>query len=245
MMKSISVDTPVGQLVTECPARARVFERLGIDYCCGGSRSLDDACARRGLEVNAVLRALESCEREGSTEDPTDWSKRSMTDLVHHIATAHHGYLREALPNLAHLIAKVERAHGDRHPELHELQRIFSAFWGDLELHMLKEEEVLFPMCAALEGPARAPAVFCHGSVQYPIRAMVQEHEDAGKHLAEMRRVTHDFTPPHDACGSYGAMLAGLAELEADMHRHVHKENNILFPRAIAAEARRMAPAEP
>jgi regulator of cell morphogenesis and NO signaling len=229
------VERTVGELVVERPARAAVLERLGIDYCCGGRLSLKAACERRGLEPDAVLRELELCD-DSEAEERTDWSAESLGALIDHIQDTHHQYLREELPRLAHLTAKVVRAHGERHPELAALQRVFASLRIELEAHMAKEEQVLFPICRELEGSRTLPALHC-GSVDNPIRVMVQEHEDAGRALETMRELTGGFTPPLDACNTYRVLLDGLVGLERDMHRHVHEENNILFPRAAAIEA--------
>jgi regulator of cell morphogenesis and NO signaling len=235
-MTTLTLDKTVGQLVTEHPDRSRIFERLGIDYCCGGKRSLKDACERLNLDPSAVLRELESADAAGSIEEETDWSTAPLGELVDHIVTTHHGYLREALPRLAYLAARVATVHGEAHPELRKLQRVYNAFQRELDQHMEKEERVLFPLCRELETARVLPEFHC-GSVNLPILRMMVEHQDAGDALARMRELTNDFTPPADACNTYRAMLAGLAELERDMHQHVHKENNILFPRAAAAEA--------
>jgi regulator of cell morphogenesis and NO signaling len=253
-MKELLLETPVGQLVIERPARAAVFERLGIDYCCGGKSRLVDACAGRGLDPDAVLRALTApdgivtprSEADGAgvewaPEDGTDWSAASMSALVDHIVEAHHAYLREALPSLSQRMAKVVHAHGERRPELATFQQVFETFRAELEAHMLKEERVLFPLCRALETARELPEFHC-GSVRNPILVMTLEHEDAGEALRAMRELTDQFTPPPNACNTYRALLDGLAELERDLHRHVHEENNILFPRAAAAEARLSPP---
>jgi regulator of cell morphogenesis and NO signaling len=235
-MSTLTLDKTVGQLVMEHPHRSRIFERLGIDYCCGGKHSLKDACQRLNLDPSAVLRELETADAAGSIEEETDWSIASISELVDHIITMHHGYLREALPRLAHLVTKVATVHGEAHPELQKLRQVYNAFQSELGQHMEKEERVLFPLCRELETARELPEFHC-GSVNRPILRMMVEHQDAGDALAEMRALTSDFTPPPDACNTYRAMLAGLAELERDMHQHVHKENNILFPRASAAEA--------
>jgi regulator of cell morphogenesis and NO signaling len=230
-----SIETSVGHLVAERLSRARVFERFGIDYCCGGKVPLGLICAKKGLDPYAVLREL-ALSDAATAEDETDWSKASLTALADHIEAAHHGYLKEELPRLAYLVKKVAGVHGEAHPELKELHQVFASFRSDLEAHMQKEERVLFPLCRALETADSRPPSHC-GSINNPILVMVMDHEDAGEALARMRELTDDFTPPEDACISYRTMLDGLAELERDMHLHVHKENNILFPRASAAEA--------
>jgi regulator of cell morphogenesis and NO signaling len=235
-MSSLTLEKTVGELVTEQPGRSRAFERLGIDYCCGGKRRLRDACERLKLDPATVLRELARADATSSSQPEKDWSTAPMSELVEHIVTTHHGYLREALPRLAYLVTKVATVHGSAHPELQKLHRVFSGLQIELEEHMEKEEQVLFPLCRELATAREVPEFHC-GSVNRPIMRMMLEHQDAGDALAEMRALTDNFTPPADACTTYRAMLDGLAELERDMHQHVHKENNLLFPRASAAEA--------
>lgn len=230
----ISTDTTVSRLVTERPGRARVFEALGIDYCCGGNRPVGEICAEKGLDAPTVLRMLEAFDLEAGMEERTDWSKATMAELVEHIVEVHHGYLKEALPRLEFLVNKVASAHGDRHPELLRLREVFVSLRPDLETHLREEEEVLFPMCRQLEDADISPDLRDR-TVGDPTSAMLREHEDVGKVLATMRELTASFEPPTDACNTYRAMLDGLAELEADLHLHIHEENNILFPKATEA----------
>lgn len=230
----ISTDTTVNCLVTERPGRARVFEVLGIDYCCGGNRPLGEVCVEKGLDAPTVLRMLEAFDLGGGTEERTDWSKATMAELVDHIVEVHHGYLREALPRLEFLVDKVASAHGDRHPELLRLREVFDSLRPDLEAHLREEEEVLFPMCRQLEGADISPDLRDR-AVSEPTRAMLREHEDVGKVLARIRELAADFEPPADACNTYRAMFDGLAEFEADLHLHIHEENNILFSKAAEA----------
>jgi regulator of cell morphogenesis and NO signaling len=237
-MSAATIDTTVGQLVTERPTRAQLFERLGIDYCCGGGKRLADACAGAGLDLQVVARELAAWDAHAAEEE-RDWSRATMTELVEHIVSVHHNYLRERLPALALMLEKVINAHGRQHPELLELRRLFASLWSELECHMKKEEEILFPVCRAMElngANSRAGAPFPPRSLHGPVRSMIGEHEDAGSVLAAIRALTHGFTPPPSACATYRALFAGLAELEADLHQHIHKENNILFPKAIASE---------
>src|SRR5581483_9505995 len=240
MAHTPTLDRTVGQLVAEQPARSRIFERLGIDYCCGGGRSLADACAAKRLDAQAVLRDLEACDAAAPAPE-TDWTQATLTELCDHIEQTHHAYLRQALPRLSALTEKVARAHGAKDPRLLDLHATFGGLRAELEAHMAKEEFILFPLCRQLEGATARPRFHC-GSVQNPIRVMVAEHADAGEALEEMRALTDDFTPPVGACNTYRAMLQALEELEADLHQHVHKENNLLFPRAAEAEAA-LAPA--
>ncbi|MDE2127150.1 MAG: iron-sulfur cluster repair di-iron protein [Armatimonadetes bacterium] len=225
----------VGQLVAEQPARSRVFERWGLDYCCGGKRPLSEACSAKNLKLQDVLRDLAECEPAAPLPGQ-DWTRESLTALCDHIEQTHHAYVREALPRLSMLTEKVARAHGAKHPELVELRSVITSMRTELDNHLLKEEYVLFPLCRALESGSPATGTPC-GSVQNPIRRMEAEHTEVGEDLELARALTNDFAPPKDACNTYRAMLQALAEFEADMHRHIHKENSILFPRAVALEA--------
>lgn len=231
-MKAYDVATTVGQLVAERPERARVFERLGIDYCCGGKVSLAEACRKKGLDAGTVLQVLEAAEQGGGGVDQTDWTKASLRALCEHIVQTHHDYLRRELPRLTELTTKVAAVHGSGHAELEEVRYTFAVMRAELEEHMMKEERILFPMIAQIESGDAEAGMHC-GGIQNPIRVMELEHDSAGAALARMRELTRDYTVPQDACNTYRVMLEGLAALEADLHQHVHKENNILFPRAI------------
>jgi regulator of cell morphogenesis and NO signaling len=234
---AVTQEATVGQLVVERPGRARVFEKLGIDDCCGGKRPLAAACSARGLDAQTVVRLLEAMEDVPDVSQ-ADWSQRTMSDLADHIEQTHHAYLKEELPRLHGLLEKIAAKHGPSRPTLVDLLEVFTAFRDELESHMAKEERILFPMVRQLETSRGAPAFHC-GSIRNPIAVMVAEHDNAGAALERMRKLSDDFTPPADACNTYRAAFDALAELEADMHQHVHKENNILFPRAAEAEANR------
>lgn len=235
MTHTLSSHMTVGQLVAEQPARSRVFERLGIDYCCGGRKSLAEACRAASLDEETVLNELHACDASAA-EPEIDWTQATLTQLADHIEQTHHAYLHAELPRLDRLTARVAQAHGENDPRLFELRAMFCAFRAELEAHMSKEEFVLFPLCRQMDGAARRPVFHC-GSVRNPVRVMRAEHQDAGEALETMRALTDGFTPPDWACNTYRAMLQSLAELEADMHQHVHKENNILFPQAEEIEA--------
>jgi regulator of cell morphogenesis and NO signaling len=216
----------VGGLVAERPGRARVFEEFGIDYCCGGRRTLREACDQRGLSPELVLRRLADVDARPSAAEP-DWAMAPLGRLCDHIVDTHHAFLRRELPRVGRLIGKVAGVHGDGHPELHRLRELFDPFAEDMEIHMAKEEQVLFPLFKRLAAGEALPM-----NPIGPIHVMEAEHDQAGAAMDEMRRLTDGFRPPEGACNSYRAMLAGLHEIEQDLHRHVHKENNILFPRA-------------
>lgn len=217
----------VGRLVAERPERARVFEEFDIDYCCGGKRSLGEACGRRGVDPAVVIRRLEAVDA-GPDESPRDWDDATVAELCDHIVATHHAFLRRELLRLSYLLQKIARVHGERHPELLELLAAYLPFARDMELHMDKEEQVLFPALKRLaEGQ-----IGLSRTLLAPVRMMEAEHDEAAQALAEMRRLTDGYRPPADACNSYRAALAGLHGIEQDLHRHVHLENNVLFPRA-------------
>jgi regulator of cell morphogenesis and NO signaling len=236
-MTAIEAKMTVGELVNQRMSRTRVFERFGVDYCCGGKTPLIEACAKGGVELSDVLEALREAEAHSPPDQEKDWSQESMSALVDHILATHHAYLREELPRLAELTEKVVAAHSERHPEVRLIREVFQSLKNELEMHMGKEEEILFPMVKQIEAGRVGAAGHC-GSVANPIQVMEQEHDNAGKALARLRDLSGGFVPPEDACTAYRAMLDGLAGLEADLHLHIHKENNILFPRAIQAESR-------
>ena len=227
----------VAEIALERPQAAAVFEKLGIDYCCGGRTPLAAACEEAGVDLNHVEGLLEGAGRE--QPGAGNWSEESLASLVSHIVKKHHAYCREEGLRLQPLLAKVVSKHGEHHPELAQLQDVFTSLRNELSMHMMKEEQMLFPYIVALEesathksAPPRAP----FGTVQNPVRMMVEEHDDAGHLLKEIRNLSGNFTASSDACPSFKALYQGLAAFEADLHQHIHLENNILFPRAIALE---------
>jgi len=234
-MSTIHPSTTVGQIVAERPQLARIFEELKIDYCCGGKRELINACRELGLDVAELVRRLANAEAAATDVADQDWTSAPLTTLCDHIQQTHHDYLRLELPRLTEIIVKVVNAHGACHPELAGVQSTFAELRAELEPHMMKEECILFPSIRYLE--ANRKAQFPFGSLANPIRMMVNEHDHAGEALARLRQLTGDYVPPTGACNTYRVMLEGLETLERDMHQHVHKENNILFPRAVALEA--------
>ena len=229
----------VREYALEIPAATRIFEKLGIDYCCGGGKSLADACLQAGLPVEEVLGSLETNARSDETFADEDWQSSSQAELIAHIVEKHHVFTREELSRLEALLAKVCGVHGQNHPELFHIQTQFGKLRADLEPHMLKEEHVLFPYIILLEqtkvqnAPApRAP----FGTVRNPVRMMMSEHDAAGDILRAIRQASFHFTVPPDACISYQTLYHALKELEADLHQHIHLENNILFPQAVEIE---------
>ena len=226
----VDVDRTLADLVSERPARARVLERLGLDYCCKGRRSLADAATDAGLDASSVAAQLaEVTDPSGSDVDQLD-----PLALVDHILDTHHRYLHEELPLIDALAAKVRDVHGGRHPELEQVAALVAEIRVDLEPHLRKEETVLFP---AIRQLAAGPCELPFGSVANPISVMLREHDRAGELLEQLREATDGYTPPEDGCTSYRTLYERLAELERDTHRHVHLENNVLFPAVAALEA--------
>ncbi len=235
-MSTIDKAATVGQLMVEQPGRSSVFERWGLDYCCGGRKPLNQACLEKGISLEAVVADLEGVTSTSSAFPEPDWNEVPLSVLADHIVNTHHAYVRWSMPRLSAIIEKVCNAHGQRFDHLYEVREIFAVLRAEFEAHIAKEEMVLFPLIKQLE-EMRELGVTSHiPSVRYPIAAMESEHETTGSALEDIRRLTANFTRPSGACNTYLAMLDGLNALETDTHRHVHKENNILFVRAIDLE---------
>jgi len=237
-MKSANLDThtTINEFVQEDFRRAGFFEKLGIDSCCGGQKTLAEACRENGLDPENVLHQLDSAVAESAPpEIGQDWSKAALSELVDHIEKTHHVYLKSALPHLTDLIQKVEVPHGKRHPELKELEHLFLLLREDLEPHMMKEERVLFPMIRKLDAGLGAQEFHC-GTLQGPIRVMGVEHERVDRLLDKIRKITNDFTLPEDGCTTYSLMLDELKALKADLDIHIQLENDILFPGVLEEE---------
>lgn len=233
-------ETPVtiGEMVTADYRKAEVFRKFGIDYCCGGKKPLEEACRKKGVDPQVVQKELDELDSQ-SADTHQDFGSWELDALAEYIVNKHHHYVVGALPVLYELTAKVARVHGERHPELVEIARLFDAVALELQMHMRKEEHILFPFISKMaaarrEGKPSPVSVF--GSIENPIRMMEAEHDSAGGNLEEIRRLSDDFMPPVDACTSYRVLFAKLREFEEDLHRHVHLENNILFPKAIQME---------
>ena len=221
---TITADLPVGKLATEQPLATRVFARHGIDYCCGGGRPLVDVCNEKGLNPAAIV---EEIEKELSVPgEPTErWDNAPLPELIDHILSAYHVPLWEELPRLEAMARKVLSVHGDKQPEmLRGIVEVYAGLKAELDQHMKKEEQILFPMIKAGQGTMAGPPVDC----------MHQEHETAGEALRRLRLLTNNYEVPEGACNTWRALWHGLAALEQDLHQHIHLENNILFPRARA-----------
>lgn len=231
----ISPSATVGQIVAAQPLLARIFERVGIDYCCGGKRTLGEACIAKGLDPVSVAAMLDAAAHVSTTVPGVDAASMSLVSLADHIQATHHAYLREELPQLVEKADRVAQKHAWRDARLPAVAQTMRELANEMFSHMAKEEQILFPHVRELErNGAVSPA---GGSLANPIRQMESEHDSAGAALARLRELTDGFTPDGNSCNTHRALLAGLAEFEGDLHEHVHKENNLLFPRALALEA--------
>lgn len=243
---SIDVQQTVREVALNMPAATRVFEKLGIDYCCGGNKPLAQACGEANLSVQQVIDSIESAAQSVQVRQDApfaeDWAKAPLADLIAHITNTHHKYTREEISRLGPLFNKVCNVHGPSHPELIKIRHDFQALAQELTVHMMKEERALFPFIERMEeaviaGEPVIPAPF--GSVNNPVSMMIHEHDAAGSLLHEMRKLSDGYQPPAGACTSYKTLYSALDEFERDLHQHIHLENNILFPRAVEMESSR------
>lgn len=228
----ITAETLVADIAAGHPHSIEVFERHGIDFCCGGRRSLRDACREHGARVEAVAAEITAA---AAREVPAD---RVFTDaplgaLIDHIVSRYHGALREDLPRLGRMADKVAEVHGDRHPELRDLARVYRELRSELEPHLVTEEERVFPSIRRLAESGSAA-----GDLSGALHALEEEHERVGAALASLRSLSRGFVVPHDGCTTYQALYEGLVRFEREMHEHVHLENNVLFPRVVSLDAR-------
>jgi regulator of cell morphogenesis and NO signaling len=228
---TLDLDTKVGDLVLAWPQAMRYLEGQGVDYCCGGHRSLREACEVAGRSPGEILAALINLEApQAGAPSPQSWMNASLTELLAHIESTHHAFLRTELPRLETLLEKVLGAHGENHPELEEVFDLYQTLISDLMPHMMKEEQILFPFIRQMD--AGRPAEACFASVQSPIRVMEAEHEAVGALLVSLKACTDGYTAPADGCATFRALYDGLKTLEADLHLHIYLENQILHPRA-------------
>ena len=238
-MNTTSTKT-VRDLAVEIPGATRIFERLNIDYCCGGNQTLDKACDTAGVAVENVINLLEADTGAHRQSEEPNFLTATMAELIDHIVNKHHEFTRSEIARLRELTNKVYEAHGQNHPELDGVRRVFQTLSDELEPHMAKEERVLFPYTIQLESESargkrslpRPP----FGTVANPVRMMMMEHENAGLLLKQMRALTSDYKVPADGCVSYQTLYRALEAFESDLHQHIHLENNILFPRAVEME---------
>jgi regulator of cell morphogenesis and NO signaling len=241
IMPAFTRETTLRDLVAHHPQARHVLERRHVDYCCGGDRPLGQAAEAAGVDYDLLAGELaRALDRPRKGADDRDWLHAPAGDLVDHIEQRHHAFMRRMLPAIVELIGKVLKAHADRHGEmLRKLQFTFHELKEEIRLHLMKEEQILFPLIrqmeAAAEGRGQVPENHC-GTVENPIRQMEHEHDNAGDALARLREMTGDYTLPEDACMSMKALYEDLQAVEADLHEHIHLENNILFPKAVELE---------
>ena len=229
-MKNELLAKTLAQIVNEDHKAAKVFEKYGLDFCCKGKRSLQMACEEKDLLVETIAEELDLAI--GKNEPPVvDYNKLPLSALSDFIVNTHHDYTKKELPQIFHYLQKVSSKHGDRHNELYQIFEKFSELKDELEMHMRKEEYILFPRIKELERATYAPASGIN--IQAPVVVMEDEHEHAGNLLKEIRQLSDNYNPPVDACTTYRLSFAALQAFEADLHQHIHLENNILFPRAI------------
>jgi regulator of cell morphogenesis and NO signaling len=236
---SMTATTTVRELALGIPNATRTFEKLGIDYCCGGSKTLEEACTSANLPAEDVLKSLASAEPAPLNQEDRNWQVQPLADLVDHIIIEHHKYTREEIARLGPLFDKVCSVHGKNHSELLQMRDIFQGLAQELSSHMMKEEMILFPYIVRMEEATVQksqvlPPPF--GTVQNPVAMMVHEHDFAGQALRTLRKASAGYAAPEDACASFRRLYKALEDLEADLHQHIHLENNILFPRAIEME---------
>ncbi len=231
-------ETKVKEIVLSNPGARRILEEAGVDYCCGGGKSLHDACAHSDVSAEEILKRLRENKEQVGPAD-TNWTSAPLGELTRHIVGKHHRYVREAIPRMQTLLAKVKGKHGTNHPEIAEIETLFLDLGHEMTMHMQKEEMILFPYIEALERSAEGsetlePPFF--QTVRNPIHAMMQEHDAAGDLLRALRETSRSYAVPTDACQRYRELYESLQAFEADLHMHVHLENNILFPRAVEME---------
>ena len=230
--------TKVKDIALSNPAARKILEDAGVDYCCGGGKSLHEACLHADVPAEEILNRLRENSKDISPEE-ANWISAPLGDLTRHIRERHHRYVREAIVRVQTLLDKVGAKHGENHPEITDIQRLFTEVGREMIMHMQKEEQILFPYIDALEKATSAhssvePPFF--QTVRNPIHAMMKEHDAAGELVKQIRKASLEYTTPADACTSYKALYQDLREFEADLHQHVHLENNILFPRSVEME---------
>lgn len=232
----VTASTPIGSIARDCPQAVAVFDRLGLDYCCRGKESVAVACSRAGVTLDEALRELARAESTDRCEE--DWSQASLTRLCEHIEQTHHALARSLFDRLQSLLPRVALAHGAAAPRFEELRVVVAELREEMLDHMVREERVLFPWLCRLER-AHAVTLGPPWSVRRPIDCMMHDHDSVAAGLSRIRSLTDGFTAPPGACASVGSLMNALRELDGDTRVHIHKENNILFPAGIRAEAAR------
>lgn len=224
----------IGEIVADDYRAAAVFKKYGIDFCCQGNRTVEAACEKKGIDAEEVLSALEAIHAPANDTTP-DYNAWPLDELADHIQIKHHTYVEGAIGQLKPYIDKICQVHGDRHPELFEVQKEFYEGAGELAAHMKKEEFILFPHIKKMVKSGQSDHTH-FGTVQNPIAVMMEEHDTEGERFRRISALTDGYTPPADACNTYKVTYALLKEFEDDLHLHIHLENNILFPKSLELE---------
>jgi regulator of cell morphogenesis and NO signaling len=228
----------LGEIAAKDLRKAEVFKKYGLDFCCGGKKTVQEACAEKGLDVTAVEHELQHADKAVAAR-PLPYNEWNLDFLADYIVNTHHTYVRKNLPDIRAYASKVLEVHGKAHPELEKIQPLVEAIAAELIAHMEKEEKVLFPYIKQLvqaKNNHQPNPQSSFGSIENPIKNMENEHEAVGNFVEEIRKFTKNFTLPEDACASYTLWYKMLEEFEEDLHLHIHLENNILFPKAIELE---------
>lgn len=228
---NIQIEQTLGSLVSTQIERARVFEWFGLDYCCGGGKSLGDACAEKGIDPTVVATELMKSDETAARTDSKDWKALPIKELIDDIISTHHSYLKLELPRLTYLTEKIASVHGERHPDLLEVKKVYAELRADLEGHLKEEEEFVFPTLRLLNSGGDFNMLT--DNARGLILKMEDEHVSVGAKLTQLATLTDGYKLPSDGCETYRVALHGLMTLEQDTHLHVHKENNILFPKAM------------
>lgn len=233
-MEKFDKNSKIGEVVAARPSLARVMDRFGLSYCCGGGKSLELACSQKDVDVEEVLKEIEKAMAAPPEENLTELP---LAELVEHVLNTHHSFLRETLPVVTRQLDRVVTVHGSKHPELAKAQSVFKGFVDDMNQHMEKEEQLLFPVISTLGGSQEHPDA---GKLEGLIETLEAEHDHSGKDMTTIRRLLNDYEPPEGACGTYRAVLKGLEDIELDTQQHVLAENSIMFPKAIKQVAARV-----
>ena len=234
-MNTLNEEMTLGTIVAQRPSRSRILENYGLDYCCGGKRPLWEACDEKGLDAKGVIAEIAAADTAHEAQE-TDWTTHPMSELIADILATHHAYLKTELGRIQTLTQKAAAAHGSKDARLAELQNVFLGLKTEMEAHLQKEEIILFPLIERLETAQKLEPSH-RGTVNNPIAVMEHEHDSAGAALSKMRALTDGYVAPEWACNTLRALLDALGELERNTHQHIHKENNILFPRAAQRES--------
>ncbi|HEX3023791.1 MAG TPA: iron-sulfur cluster repair di-iron protein [Chitinophagaceae bacterium] len=229
-------DETLGQIAAKDLHKAQIFKKYGLDFCCGGKKTVKEACAEKGLDVTKVEQELQQAEKTSVSAKPLPYNEWELDFLADYIVNTHHSYVKKNLPDIVAYSNKVYGVHGDRHPELQKVNELIAAVNAELSSHLVKEERVLFPYIKNLVAQKNKTQAFQQtpfGTVQEPINMMEMEHEVVGNYLSEIKKVTNNYFIPEDACASFSLLYRMLPEFEDDLYTHIHLENNILFPKAI------------